>query len=74
MGPTKRCLFKFDFPSAKFWVDFFFWLDESQSQKTPRPSHKQSLLAIGEGWLGERFLHAAGYKNLVYCRLWRKQT
>ena len=36
-GPTKGRLFKFGFPSAKFWVQIFFWAGGSQSQKTPPP-------------------------------------
>ena len=36
VGPIKGRLFKFDFPSAKFWVKIFFG-GGSQSQKTHPP-------------------------------------
>ena len=46
--PTKRRLFKLDFPSAKFWVEISFWAGGSQSQRTP-PSYPQRLVHVLSG-------------------------
>ena len=48
--PQRGRLFKFDFPSAKFWVKFFWggWISEP---KDAPPSYKQSLPVTSGGCL-----------------------
>ena len=65
--PQGGRLFKFDFPSAKFWVNFFLgWVDGSQRQKTPSPSDKQSLIVV----VGDVPLHGPCVGTCVWPAHW----
>ena len=46
--PQRGRLFKFDFPSAKFWVKIFFWRVGLRAKRPP-PSYKQSLVHVWPG-------------------------
>ena len=45
--PQRGRFFKFDFPSAKFWVKIFLGVGGSQSQKTPPPLINKVWCAVG---------------------------
>ena len=52
VGPTRGRSLKLDFPSAKFWVKIFFFLDGWVSEPNDLPlSYKQSLVPnIAQGY------------------------
>ena len=45
VGPTKGRLFKFDFPSADFWVRMFLGL----RAKRPPPPSRQAIKSNSDG-------------------------